>query len=137
PGVARQRRDAGGGRAPGARGIGRQRFASAGTAPRGAPITARAYLAWNQSEDKYDRRPLARPALRRANVDETPRLRCGGRFHTRARDQREHHDLLDHQRLLLQAVAGEGPGPACTGAAKERRLENAARPLLARLSRLS
>src|SRR5215468_1821215 len=80
---------------------------------------------------------LLQRELRRVNVDETPRLRGGGGLHTRARDQREHHDLLDHQRLLLQAVAGEGPGPACTGAAKERRLEDAARPLLARLSRLS
>src|SRR5262245_24852723 len=57
-----------------------------------------------------DANTLARPALRRANIIEEPRLHRNRRPDTGARDRREHGDLFSHRSDSASASAGGKTG---------------------------
>src|SRR5215470_18010692 len=75
-----------------------------GGAARGAACRARTDHARNQSEEKYDHGPVARPALRRANVVEKSRLHDDCRHHAGAGHRREHGDFQRGQRSVDSRV---------------------------------
>src|SRR5215813_3134588 len=58
---------------------------------------------------------MAKPALRRTNVDEEPRLHVDCRRHPQLGHWREHGDFQRDQRALAAALRFSGPGPAGVG----------------------
>src|SRR5262245_23319642 len=87
-GMARKRRDGSGSLSANSRRIERQRDAGARITPRG--MAGGTNLGRNQSEDKYDRSFMARPALRRTNAVQKSRLHVDCRHHAGARHWREY-----------------------------------------------
>src|SRR5262249_57040632 len=59
----------------------------------------------NESEDKYDRRPMARPALRRANVSKATRLYADCRADAGVGHRRQHGDFQRGGCVAVASVA--------------------------------
>src|SRR6266498_3162613 len=78
-----------------------------GTKARGAASPARTHRTRNQSEDKYAGRFVARPALRRADVEEESWLHHSNGAHARVGHRREYRHLQPDQCGATPNAAGQ------------------------------
>src|SRR6266511_638848 len=95
--------------------IAQQRIANARIRPRRTTLRTRAPSFRNESEEKYDRGPVARLALWRTNVNETTELYVNCCRNTSARHWREYSDFQPARCVVAQALACQTAGTVGRG----------------------